>query len=287
MKKSVTVAIAVLTLLSLAKCGNSGASNVDNITSQMEQEYENEIDTAGDYDIATLEKESVEEEVSSMKDEIQESDQVVNTEEATSIEEGKKENKKESKEENKQENVVDVEPIVEEQKPEYVITDVSKTMYVNSSANVRSQPDKNEDKVGTLSPNDEVKVTGLVDNGWYRVSYNGGEAYIKADLLSDEKKTDSAVDTYMNSENVNATGTENVIADVSSNVTSNEEAGITGTEVVVPATEDTQGNLVWVPTKGGKKYHSKSSCSGMEDPMQVTKEHAEANNYTACKKCYK
>lgn len=284
MKKSVTVAIAVLALLSLAKCGNSGASNVDNIISQMEQEYENEIDTTDDYDTATLEKESVEEEVRSMKDEIQESDQGVNTEEVTSIEEGKKENKKESKEENV---VVDVEPIVEEQKSEFVITDVSKTMYANSSANVRSQPDKNEAKVGTLSTNDEVKVTGLVDNGWCRVSYNGGEAYIKADLLSDEKKTDSAVDTYLNSENVNATGTENVIAGVSSNVTSNEEAGITGIEVVVPATEDTQGNLVWVPTKGGKKYHSKSSCSGMEDPMQVTKEHAEANNYTACKKCYK
>lgn len=283
MKKSVTIAIAVLTLLSLAKCGNSGTSNVDNITSQMEQEYENEIDTIDDYDTSTLEKESVEEEVSSVKDKIQESDQIVNTEEVTSIEEGKKE----SKEENTQENVVDVEPIIEEQKPEYMITDVNKTMYVNSSANVRSQPDKNEDKVGTLSTNDEVKVTGLVDNGWYRVSYNGGEAYIKADLLSDEKKTDSTVDTYMNSENVNATGTENVIADVSPNVTSNEEAGTTGTEVVVPATEDTQGNLVWVPTKGGKKYHSKSSCSDMEDPMQVTKEHAEANHYTACKKCYK
>lgn len=283
MKKSVTIAIAVLTLLLLAKCGNSGTSNVDNITSQMEQEYENEIDTIDDYDTSTLEKESVEEEVSSVKDKIQESDQIVNTEEVTSIEEGKKE----SKEENTQENVVDVEPIIEEQKSEYMITDVNKTMYVNSSANVRSQPDKNEDKVGTLSPNDEVKVTGLVDNGWCRVSYNGGEAYIKADLLSDEKKTDSAVDTYLNSENVNATGTENVVTDVSSNVTSNEEAGTTDTEVVVPATEDTQGNLVWVPTKGGKKYHSKSSCSGMEDPMQVTKEHAEANNYTACKKCYK
>ena len=27
---------------------------------------------------------------------------------------------------------------------------------------------------------------------------------------------------------------------------------------------------VWIPTHGGKKYHSKSSCSGMKDPEKVS-----------------
>lgn len=276
MKKSVVMGVAFLGLLSMVKCGNSDASNIDNKTNQIIQEYENEM--AGDDKVTSLEKISnVGDGASSMEGEIQDSDQSINTEEETSIEKSKEENV-----------VADVVSIKEDQKPVYTITDISKTMYVMSSANVRSQPDKNENKVGTLSANDEVNVTGLVDNGWYRVLYNGEEAYVKADLLSDEKKSDSVVDTYMNSENVNAAETENVITSVSSNITSNEEAGTTSnTEVVVPSTEDTQGNLVWVPTKGGKKYHSKSSCSGMEEPMQVTKEHAEANNYTPCKKCYK
>lgn len=56
--------------------------------------------------------------------------------------------------------------------------------------------------------------------------------------------------------------------------------------VTVPAQEEPSGDLVWVPTNGGKKYHSKSSCSGMKEPMQVTKETAEANGYTPCGRCY-
>lgn len=59
-----------------------------------------------------------------------------------------------------------------------------------------------------------------------------------------------------------------------------------GNSVTVPDEEEYEGNLVWVPTNGGTKYHSKSSCSKMKDPMQVTKETAIENGYTACKKCY-
>ena len=57
--------------------------------------------------------------------------------------------------------------------------------------------------------------------------------------------------------------------------------------VTVPKSGDTQGHLVWIPTNGGKKYHSKSSCSNMKDPMQVTEEHAIENGFEPCKKCYK
>lgn len=44
--------------------------------------------------------------------------------------------------------------------------------------------------------------------------------------------------------------------------------------------------MVWIPTKGGKKYHSKSSCSGMIDPIQVTKTEAINQGFTACGRCY-
>ncbi len=59
-----------------------------------------------------------------------------------------------------------------------------------------------------------------------------------------------------------------------------------GAGVTVPDHEEIEGNLVWVPTNGGKKYHSKSGCSGMENPMQVTLKTAIANGYTACKRCH-
>lgn len=46
------------------------------------------------------------------------------------------------------------------------------------------------------------------------------------------------------------------------------------------------GLYVWIPTNGGTKYHSKSTCSGMKDPIRVDLSVAKANGYTACKKCY-
>jgi hypothetical protein len=44
--------------------------------------------------------------------------------------------------------------------------------------------------------------------------------------------------------------------------------------------------MVWIPTKGGTKYHSRSSCSGMDDPDEVTVTDAVARGFTKCKKCW-
>ena len=46
-------------------------------------------------------------------------------------------------------------------------------------------------------------------------------------------------------------------------------------------------SMVWIPTKGGTKYHSSSSCSNMDNPEYVTKSDAYARGFTsACKKCH-
>lgn len=47
------------------------------------------------------------------------------------------------------------------------------------------------------------------------------------------------------------------------------------------------GDTVWIPTKGGKKYHAKASCSNMIDPEKVTKDEAEDLGFGPCKRCYK
>ena len=59
-----------------------------------------------------------------------------------------------------------------------------------------------------------------------------------------------------------------------------------GSSVTIPSHSETEGNLVWVPTNGGTKYHSRSSCSQMIDPIQVSIETAIANGYTACGRCH-
>lgn len=46
-----------------------------------------------------------------------------------------------------------------------------------------------------------------------------------------------------------------------------------------------QEQMVWVP-QSGSKYHSNSSCSGMNNPTQVTISEAQSMGYEPCKKCY-
>ena len=60
------------------------------------------------------------------------------------------------------------------------------------------------------------------------------------------------------------------------------------TEPTEPSTEPTEPEteMVWIP-KSGTKYHCRPDCSNMKAPTQVTKEEAENQGYTPCKKCYK
>lgn len=71
--------------------------------------------------------------------------------------------------------------------PDFTVVDMSMTMYANQSVNVRSGPSTDYDKLGGLSANDEVKITGQADTGWYRIEYKGGEAYVSDSYLVSEK----------------------------------------------------------------------------------------------------
>lgn len=49
---------------------------------------------------------------------------------------------------------------------------------------------------------------------------------------------------------------------------------------------DADSDMVWIPTKGGKKYHAHSGCSNMIDPDYVSQTEATSRGFTPCKKCY-
>ncbi len=44
--------------------------------------------------------------------------------------------------------------------------------------------------------------------------------------------------------------------------------------------------MVWIPTNGGKKYHTYAGCSNMKNPEQVTQSEAEDLGFTPCKRCH-
>lgn len=79
---------------------------------------------------------------------------------------------------------------------------------------------------------------------------------------------------------------ENNKTESSSQTQSNGGDSTGDSGVTIPKQEENKGNLVWVPTNGGTKYHSKSSCSGMKNPMQVSVETAKSNGYTPCARCH-
>lgn len=76
---------------------------------------------------------------------------------------------------------------VTEEAPAYTVTDMEKTMYVQRSVNVRSGPGTGYDKIGALNTNDEVKITGQADNGWYRIEYKGNVGFVSNNYLGDAK----------------------------------------------------------------------------------------------------
>jgi hypothetical protein len=68
----------------------------------------------------------------------------------------------------------------------------------------------------------------------------------------------------------------------SNNTTSNDN---TTTEPDNTTSDDEKVEMVWIPSSG-TKYHSKSTCSGMNSPRQIPLEDAIKQGYTACKKCH-
>ena len=70
----------------------------------------------------------------------------------------------------------------------YTYTDMDTTMYAQQTVNVRSMPNSDGEKLGTLDTNDEVKVTGqCAETSWYRIEYSGGVAYVSDSYLGNDK----------------------------------------------------------------------------------------------------
>lgn len=69
----------------------------------------------------------------------------------------------------------------------YTVYDRSETRYSTDTVNVRELPSTESKVVGQLNPGDSADVTGYTSNGWYRISYNGGTAYVFGEYFSEIK----------------------------------------------------------------------------------------------------
>ena len=71
------------------------------------------------------------------------------------------------------------------EEPAFAVGEMDETYYAMKRSNVRAGPGTEFDKVGRLSPGDEIAVTGKVKGGkWYRIeTEGGGVGYVYAPLL--------------------------------------------------------------------------------------------------------
>lgn len=71
---------------------------------------------------------------------------------------------------------------------EYVIYHIQEAndivMHTTSELCVRNFPEATGLKIGSLKENQDVTITGVCrESGWYRIQYNGSDAYISADYV--------------------------------------------------------------------------------------------------------
>lgn len=71
--------------------------------------------------------------------------------------------------------------------PVYQVTPMEKTMYAVKPVNVRAGYTTGTTVLSSLKAGQEVEVTGMSENGWIQIKFNGGEAYVYKTYLSESK----------------------------------------------------------------------------------------------------
>lgn len=121
--------------------------------------------------------------------------------------------------------------------PAFTVTEMSAIKYAKSSVNVRKGPASDYEKLGGLSTNQKVTVTGQADTGWYRIEYNGTEGYVSDKYLVDQKVATSTSNTST-STNTNTNTTANTTT-------------TTDTNAATTTTDNTQQQTNTAPTDNG------------------------------------
>lgn len=78
-----------------------------------------------------------------------------------------------------------VSSVSKEETEAYFIVDSEGIMYAISGVNVRQKPDADSKRVGHLDKGDQVKVTGIVSNGWMRIKFKDGEYFVNGRYLTE------------------------------------------------------------------------------------------------------
>lgn len=96
--------------------------------------------------------------------------------------------------------------------PQVDFKDVNETMYAIQDCNVRKSYSTDSEKVGYLKLGQEITRTGVGDNGWSKIKYNGQDAYVATRLLSSEKPQEENTNNTNTNTNTNVISNTNEVA---------------------------------------------------------------------------
>lgn len=72
--------------------------------------------------------------------------------------------------------------------PSVSFASVNQTVWTTAMIGVRSGPGTEFAEIGSLGTGTVMKRTGISDNGWSKIEFNGQEAYVASDSIQDQKQ---------------------------------------------------------------------------------------------------
>ena len=145
-------------------------------------------------------------------------------------------------------------------KLEYTYTDVSATKYAKQSVNIRNLPSTDGERLGSLTMNQEVKVTGQCnETKWYRIEFGGSEAYVSNNYLVNEKIVVSQTPVAPGNDNTysddgNAGNVDTGSDNTDNGATSTPDSGSTDVGISTPEAAPTPEPTPSEPVKNPNNY---------------------------------
>lgn len=79
-------------------------------------------------------------------------------------------------------------------KPTVKFTDVNETVYTTERCNIRESYSSDSKKIATVNKDTKLKRTGIGENGWSRIEYDGKTCYITSQYLNKDKPADPKIE---------------------------------------------------------------------------------------------
>lgn len=112
--------------------------------------------------------------------------------------------------------------------------DVNETVYATENCNIRKSYSTSSDKLGQVKKGTAIKRTGIADNGWSRIEYNGKVAYISSKYITstepkqEEVKITDVNETLYAAQNCNLRKSWSTDSDKAGYLTKGQEVTRTG-----------------------------------------------------------